>query len=47
MTMIGRRATAHLFSGRSLAKSVPGTQAMAAGVADHVWTYEEISVLLD
>jgi IS1 family transposase len=32
---------------RSLAKPYPRTPAMAAGVADHIWTCEEIAALLD
>jgi len=32
---------------KSLANPYPRTPAMAAGVADHVWTYEEIAALLD
>ena len=32
---------------RSLANPYPRTLAMAAGVADHVWTCEEIAALLD
>ena len=32
---------------RSLAKPYPRTPAMAAGVADHIWSCEEIAALLD
>lgn len=32
---------------KSLANPYPRTPAMAAGVSDHVWTYEEIAALLD
>jgi len=32
---------------KSLSKPYPTTPAMAAGVADHVWTLEEIARLLD
>jgi IS1 family transposase len=32
---------------RSLANPYPRTPAMAAGIADHVWTCEEIAALLD
>jgi hypothetical protein len=32
---------------RSLANPYPRTPAMAAGVADHIWTCEEIAALLD
>jgi hypothetical protein len=32
---------------RSLANPYPRTPAMAAGIADHIWTCEEIAVLLD
>ena len=32
---------------KSLANPHPRTPAMAAGVADHIWTYEEIAALLD
>jgi hypothetical protein len=32
---------------RSLANPYAWTPAMAAGVADHVWTCEEIAALLD
>ena len=32
---------------KSLAKPYPRTPAMAAGVADHIWTCEEIAALLD
>jgi hypothetical protein len=32
---------------KSLANPYPRTPAMAAGVADHVWTCEEIAALLD
>ena len=32
---------------KSLAKPYPTTPAMAAGVADHIWTCEEIAGLLD
>jgi len=32
---------------KSLANPYPRTPAMAAGVADHVWTCEEIAGLLD
>jgi hypothetical protein len=32
---------------KSLAKPYPSTPAMAAGVADQVWTIEEIAALLD
>ena len=31
----------------SLANPYPRTPAMAAGIADHIWTYEEIAALLD
>jgi IS1 family transposase len=32
---------------KSLANPYPRTPALAAGVADHIWTYEEIAALLD
>jgi hypothetical protein len=32
---------------KSLANPHPRTPAMAAGIADHVWTCEEIAALLD
>jgi hypothetical protein len=32
---------------KSLANPYPRTPAMAAGVADHVWSYKEIAALLD
>jgi IS1 family transposase len=32
---------------KSLAKPYPTTPAMAAGIADHIWTCEEIAALLD
>ncbi len=32
---------------KTLSKPYPRTPAMAAGVADHVWTLEEIAGLLD
>jgi len=32
---------------KSLAKPYPRTPAMAAGVADHVWSCDEIAALLD
>lgn len=32
---------------KSLAKPYPQTPAMAAGIADHIWTCEEIAALLD
>lgn len=32
---------------KSLANPYPRSPAMAAGVADHIWTCEEIAVLLD
>jgi hypothetical protein len=32
---------------KSLADPYPRTPAMAAGVADHIWTCEEIAALLD
>jgi hypothetical protein len=32
---------------RSLANPYPRTPAMAAGIADHVWTCEEIAALLE
>jgi IS1 family transposase len=32
---------------RSLANPYPRTPAMAAGIADHVWTFEEMAALLD
>ena len=32
---------------KSLSKPYPTTPAMAAGVGDHVWTLEEIALLLD
>jgi hypothetical protein len=32
---------------KSLANPYPRTPGMAAGVADHVWTLEEIAALLD
>jgi hypothetical protein len=32
---------------KTLAKPYPRTPAMAAGIADHVWTCEEIAALLD
>jgi hypothetical protein len=32
---------------KSLANPYPRTPAMAAGLADHVWTFEEIATLLD
>jgi len=32
---------------KSLANPYPRTPAMAAGVADHIWTLEEIAALLD
>lgn len=32
---------------KSLANPYPRTPAMAAGVADHIWSYEEITALLD
>src|SRR5262249_34470713 len=32
---------------KTLSKPYPTTPAMAAGVADHVWTLEEIAALLD
>ena len=32
---------------KSLANPYPRTPAMAAGIADHVWTCEEIAALLD
>lgn len=32
---------------RSLANPYPRTPAMAAGVADHIWTCEDIAALLD
>lgn len=32
---------------RSLANPYPRTPAMAAGIADHIWTCEEIAALLD
>lgn len=31
---------------KSLANPYPRTRAMAAGIADHIWTYEEIADLL-
>ncbi len=31
----------------SLSKPYPRTPAMAAGIADHIWTCEEIAALLD
>lgn len=34
-------------SHKSLANLYPRTPAMAAGLADHVWTCEEIAALLD
>lgn len=32
---------------RSLSHPYPRTPAMAAGIADHIWTCEEIAALLD
>ncbi|MGH2513813.1 MAG: IS1 family transposase, partial [Candidatus Limnocylindrales bacterium] len=32
---------------KSLANPYPRTPAMAAGLADHIWTCEEIAALLD
>jgi hypothetical protein len=32
---------------KSLANPYPRTPAMAAGMADHVWTFQEIAALLD
>ena len=32
---------------QTLSKPYPRTPAMAAGVADHIWTMEEIAGLLD
>jgi hypothetical protein len=32
---------------RSRANPYSGTPAMAAGIADHIWTCEEIAALLD
>jgi len=32
---------------KSLAKPYPRTPAMAVGIADHIWTCEEIAALLD
>jgi hypothetical protein len=32
---------------KSLANPYPRTPAMAAGIADHIWTLEEIAGLLD
>ena len=32
---------------KSLANPYPRTPAMAAGIADHIWTCEEIAALLD
>ncbi len=32
---------------KSVANPYPGTPAMAAGVADHMWTCEEIAALID
>jgi hypothetical protein len=32
---------------KSLSKPYPRTPAMAAGLADHIWTCEEIAALLD
>ena len=32
---------------KSLANPYPRTPAMAAGLADHVWTMEEVAALLD
>ncbi len=32
---------------RSLANPYQRTPAMAAGIADHLWTYEEMAALLD
>jgi hypothetical protein len=32
---------------KSLAHPYPRTPAMAAGLADHIWTCEEIAALLD
>lgn len=32
---------------KSLAKPYPTTPAMAAGLADHIWTCEEIAALLE
>jgi hypothetical protein len=32
---------------KSLAKPYPRTPAMAAGLADHTWTCEEIAAVLD
>jgi hypothetical protein len=32
---------------KSLANPYPRTPAMAAGLADHIWTCEEVAALLD
>ncbi len=32
---------------KTLANAYPRTLAMAAGLADHIWTCEEIAALLD
>jgi hypothetical protein len=32
---------------KSIANPYPRTPAMAAGIADHIWTCEEIAALLD
>jgi hypothetical protein len=32
---------------KTLSKPYPTTPAMAAGITDHVWTLEEIVILLD
>lgn len=32
---------------KTLSKPYPTTAAMAAGITDHVWTLEEIVILLD
>jgi hypothetical protein len=48
---VGRRRACIIDQPRShggaLAKAYPRSPAMAAGVADHIWAWDEIAVLLD